>query len=149
MCVFCCCPALQIGDWGRQGNGDQKKAAQLMAAVGKCMPPKFIVSTGDNFYDSGLKSASDPNFKQSFTQVYTDASLQASKHVRGQQPGVKQRLKCSSICMRLTHGVECASSGILSLEQGPTCLTIDAPVAPVTVCQTAHAGAVVRGARES
>ena len=43
-------PPLQIGDWGRLGNGDQRTAARMMADVAGCMPPKFILSTGDNFY---------------------------------------------------------------------------------------------------
>jgi hypothetical protein len=41
----------QIGDWGRLGNGDQRTAAKMMADVAGCMPPAFILSTGDNFYD--------------------------------------------------------------------------------------------------
>lgn len=40
----------QIGDWGRQGISEQKKVAKMMAAVADCMPPAFIISTGDNFY---------------------------------------------------------------------------------------------------
>ncbi|EFJ44170.1 hypothetical protein VOLCADRAFT_95555 [Volvox carteri f. nagariensis] len=39
-----------IGDWGRSGNDNQQKAARLMSDVSQCMPPKFIISTGDNFY---------------------------------------------------------------------------------------------------
>jgi hypothetical protein len=41
----------QIGDWGRMGNGDQRRAARMMADAAACMPPAFILSTGDNFYD--------------------------------------------------------------------------------------------------
>lgn len=40
-----------IGDWGRQGNGNQRLVARMMADVAGCMAPDFIVSTGDNFYD--------------------------------------------------------------------------------------------------
>jgi hypothetical protein len=45
-----CVHNLQIGDWGRQGISEQRKAAQMMATVAACMPPAFIISTGDNFY---------------------------------------------------------------------------------------------------
>nr|BCL66209.1 Purple acid phosphatase [Volvox reticuliferus]BCL66277.1 Purple acid phosphatase [Volvox reticuliferus] len=65
-----------IGDWGRAGNDNQQKAARLMSDVSQCMPPKFVVSTGDNFYPSGLSSASDPQFQQSFSSVYSAPGLQ-------------------------------------------------------------------------
>jgi hypothetical protein len=39
-----------VGDWGREGNANQRRAADLMARVAACMPPKFVISTGDNFY---------------------------------------------------------------------------------------------------
>jgi hypothetical protein len=42
--------ALQIGDWGRKGISQQKRVAKMMATVADCMPPAFIISTGDNFY---------------------------------------------------------------------------------------------------
>ncbi|GLC46342.1 hypothetical protein PLESTB_001764800 [Pleodorina starrii] len=65
-----------IGDWGRGGNANQQATARLMADVSQCMPPKFIISTGDNFYPNGLSSATDPQFAQSFTNVYTAPGLQ-------------------------------------------------------------------------
>jgi hypothetical protein len=36
----------------------------------------FIVSTGDNFYPSGVASVQDPLWKRSFEDVYTAFSLQ-------------------------------------------------------------------------
>ena len=42
------CP--QVGDWGREGSANQRLAAELMAGVARCMPPKFVISTGDNIY---------------------------------------------------------------------------------------------------
>ncbi|GLI62857.1 Purple acid phosphatase [Volvox africanus] len=65
-----------IGDWGRAGSEDQQKAARLMSDVSQCMPPKFVISTGDNFYPSGLSSPADPQFQQSFTSVYSAPGLQ-------------------------------------------------------------------------
>eukprot|EP00879_Flechtneria_rotunda_P026546 GHRR01028314.1.p1 GENE.GHRR01028314.1~~GHRR01028314.1.p1 ORF type:complete len:327 (+),score=74.41 GHRR01028314.1:349-1329(+) len=65
-----------VGDWGRQGNANQQKAAQMMADVAECMQPAFIVSTGDNFYSHGLKSADDPLIQESFQKVYHQPSLQ-------------------------------------------------------------------------
>lgn len=47
-----------------------------MGNLGEKMNVDFIVSTGDNFYDSGLIDEDDPAFYDSFTNVYTAASLQ-------------------------------------------------------------------------
>ncbi|KAL9996751.1 putative Acid phosphatase [Helianthus debilis subsp. tardiflorus] len=47
-----------------------------MGKVGEKMDVDFIVSTGDNFYDSGLIDEHDPAFFDSFTNVYTASSLQ-------------------------------------------------------------------------
>eukprot|EP00878_Enallax_costatus_P022880 GHUV01024314.1.p1 GENE.GHUV01024314.1~~GHUV01024314.1.p1 ORF type:complete len:373 (+),score=81.50 GHUV01024314.1:129-1247(+) len=65
-----------IGDWGRQGNKNQRRAAKLMADIAECMPPSFVLSTGDNFYSHGLRSTNDPQFHDSFINVYDRASLQ-------------------------------------------------------------------------
>lgn len=43
-------PFLQIGDWGRRGVREQRKVSNMMATIAACMPPAFIISTGDNFY---------------------------------------------------------------------------------------------------
>ncbi len=40
--------AVQIGDWGREGNLNQSEVARAMAASGS--EPDFVISTGDNFY---------------------------------------------------------------------------------------------------
>ncbi|GFH21815.1 metallophos domain-containing protein, partial [Haematococcus lacustris] len=47
----------------------------MMSQLGGCYRPTFVVSTGDNFYHSGLKGPADPTFTQTFTSVYTDKSL--------------------------------------------------------------------------
>lgn len=47
-----------------------------MGSIGKRLNVDFIVSTGDNFYDNGLKGINDPTFQNSFTKVYTAKSLQ-------------------------------------------------------------------------
>ncbi|GBF89772.1 hypothetical protein Rsub_02942 [Raphidocelis subcapitata] len=64
-----------IGDWGRQGNGNQLRAARMMADVAACAKPNFIISSGDNFYSHGLTSANDPAFEESFSKVYSASSI--------------------------------------------------------------------------
>lgn len=47
-----------------------------MGRIGEQLDIDFVISTGDNFYEDGLKSVSDPLFKDSFSKVYTAQSLQ-------------------------------------------------------------------------
>lgn len=47
-----------------------------MGYVGKKLGIDFVISTGDNFYDYGLKGVNDRAFRRSFTNVYTAKSLQ-------------------------------------------------------------------------
>lgn len=47
-----------------------------MGRVAECLPPDFILSTGDNFYPSGLISNMDPRFKATFSDMYTAPGLQ-------------------------------------------------------------------------
>ncbi|KAK9804896.1 hypothetical protein WJX72_010639 [[Myrmecia] bisecta] len=67
---------LVVGDWGRLGQYDQKQVAAMMGAKATQLQPDFIISSGDNFYPSGLTSVDDPAFDTSFSKVYTAASLQ-------------------------------------------------------------------------
>ncbi|KAK4486186.1 hypothetical protein RD792_008855 [Penstemon davidsonii] len=67
---------LVVGDWGRKGDFNQSQVAFQMGRIGEKMDIDFVVSTGDNFYDDGLKGEDDPNFSESFTNIYTANSLQ-------------------------------------------------------------------------
>lgn len=44
---------MQVGDWGREGTLNQTAVAALMAYVADSIKPDFILSMGDNFYESG------------------------------------------------------------------------------------------------
>ncbi|HQT61878.1 MAG TPA: tartrate-resistant acid phosphatase type 5 family protein [Acidiphilium sp.] len=67
---------LSIGDWGRNGAHHQRNVAQAMADRAASDAPRFILSLGDNFYESGVTSVTDPQWKTSFEDVYHQASLQ-------------------------------------------------------------------------
>ncbi|CAA2975081.1 purple acid phosphatase 17-like [Olea europaea subsp. europaea] len=67
---------LVIGDWGRNGAFNQSEVAFQMGRIGEELDIDFVVSTGDNFYDNGLKGEHDPAFIDSFTNIYTAKSLQ-------------------------------------------------------------------------
>jgi tartrate-resistant acid phosphatase type 5 len=71
---------LVVGDWGRRGAYNQTAVANAMGACGTVSKPDFVVSVGDNFYEGGLNALDDVEFEQSFTDVYTHASLQVPWH---------------------------------------------------------------------
>ena len=66
---------LVIGDWG-MGNQGQKRVAQQMAKLAKQYQPRFVISSGDNFYQEGVTSVRDKKWHSHFETVYSDASLQ-------------------------------------------------------------------------
>jgi len=72
---------LVIGDWGRKGTPEQRAVAQRMAHVAQRLQSRFVLTTGDNFYDDGVASLSDAHWRLSFEQVYTAASLQTAWYV--------------------------------------------------------------------
>ena len=63
-----------MGDWGRQGLDNQSLVAQAMGRAAGDLD--FVISVGDNFYESGLTSVADPQLDTSFTGVYSAESLQ-------------------------------------------------------------------------
>lgn len=69
---------MAIGDWGSPG------AAAVAAAMGEWaaeMAPRAVISTGDNFYPSGVQSADDPRWKSGFEDVFAAPGLQCPWHV--------------------------------------------------------------------
>jgi tartrate-resistant acid phosphatase type 5 len=67
---------LALGDWGRVGADHQLQVARQMGKWANEHPNDFIVSTGDNFYPSGVASEHDPLWASSFENIYTDYPLQ-------------------------------------------------------------------------
>ncbi|XP_062113235.1 purple acid phosphatase 4-like [Humulus lupulus] len=67
---------LVLGDWGRRGHYNQSKVANQMGIIGEKLDIDFVISTGDNFYENGLTGVDDPDFQDSFTNIYTAPSLQ-------------------------------------------------------------------------
>ena len=59
-----------LGDWGRNGEDNQKQVARDMGVVARKFKPEFIVSTGDNFYPNGVRSTRDYNWIASFENIY-------------------------------------------------------------------------------
>lgn len=72
---------LTIGDWGRRGVLEQVRVAEGMvleaSALSGSAPVVAVLSTGDQFYDNGVTSASDlvdDQWQQSWRQVYYPSS---------------------------------------------------------------------------
>jgi tartrate-resistant acid phosphatase type 5 len=65
-----------IGDWGRNGADHQLQVAKQMGDWVSNHANDFIISTGDNFYPSGVISEHDPLWHYSFENIYTDFALQ-------------------------------------------------------------------------
>ncbi len=59
-----------IGDWGEKGTAGQQAVANAMEQRASLMPPHFIVSSGDNFYDAGVSGISDPQWQSTFENIY-------------------------------------------------------------------------------
>ena len=67
---------LIVGDWGRKGTPGQRSVAAGMARIAKRFESRFVVTTGDNFYDHGVSSLDDAHWRESFENVYTSPALQ-------------------------------------------------------------------------
>lgn len=65
-----------IGDWGRHGHHHQRRVAAQMGRTAAMFDSRFTVSVGDNFYENGVASVTDTQWRSSFEDVYTASSLQ-------------------------------------------------------------------------
>lgn len=72
---------LVVGDWGRRGAHHQKETAEQMGRTAAATAAHFIVATGDNIYDDGVKDVHDSLWKYSFGDIYTAPSLQIPWYV--------------------------------------------------------------------
>lgn len=66
---------LVVGDWGRNGEFEQKTVANQMAIESKKKSSLFILSMGDNFYPDGVISTQDPQWNKSYEDIYFQYSL--------------------------------------------------------------------------
>ncbi|MBR9977684.1 MAG: metallophosphoesterase, partial [Bacteroidetes bacterium] len=65
---------LVIGDGGTGGRGAMR-VGEAMAAQHITQPVQAVVSTGDNIYNSGVKSVDDPQWQSKFERVYPADNL--------------------------------------------------------------------------
>ncbi|KAL5721814.1 acid phosphatase [Ranunculus cassubicifolius] len=109
---------LVVGDWGRRGFYNQSRVAFQMGRIAKKLDIDFVISTGDNFYDNGLKDVNDLAFEESFTKIYTAKSLQKQWYsVLGNHDyrgNVEAQL--SKVLKKIDHRWLCLRSFILDAE---------------------------------
>jgi tartrate-resistant acid phosphatase type 5 len=72
---------IAMGDWGRNGEYEQKEVAKQMGITAKQSGAAFILATGDNFYPSGVASTQDYSWIASYENMYTAHSLQTDWYV--------------------------------------------------------------------
>lgn len=64
-----------IGDWGRKGNVNLKANAYMMNELSCRLTLDAVLTTGDNFYESGVENTSDALWKLAFEKVFNGDCL--------------------------------------------------------------------------
>ena len=72
---------LIVGDWGDPHVVAQREVAGAMGEVATSLASDFVISTGDNFYNRGVRSVTDPQWRATYESVYSAPSLQAPWYV--------------------------------------------------------------------
>jgi tartrate-resistant acid phosphatase type 5 len=72
---------LIVGDWGDPHVNAQREVAAAMGEVASTVAGDFVISTGDNFYNRGVHSVRDPQWRATYESVYAAPSLQAPWYV--------------------------------------------------------------------
>ena len=72
---------LVVGDWGRNGASNQREVAAQMGKTAENVGCQCVFSVGDNFYQDGVQSIDDPQWRSSFEEIYSARSLQVPWYV--------------------------------------------------------------------
>lgn len=72
---------MAMGDWGRNGEYNQREVAVQMGITAKALNLSFVMALGDNFYPSGVASTLDHRWIDSYEDIYTAHSLQTDWYV--------------------------------------------------------------------
>lgn len=71
---------LTVGDWGRRGMSNQTEVGRAMGLHARLVQSRFVMTVGDNFYNSGVRSPDDSHWRKSFENIYVDDALQTEWH---------------------------------------------------------------------
>src|SRR5690349_2789718 len=61
-----------LGDWGRRGKWQQRDVASCMQATFGTRGAEFVATTGDNFYNWGVRDKHSSHWRESYVDVYRD-----------------------------------------------------------------------------
>lgn len=64
-----------ISDCGKTGNLSPDVTAKEVNRLADILRPRFVINSGDNFHDVGVKDTLDPLWKIGFENLYTTPSL--------------------------------------------------------------------------
>ena len=67
-----------LGDWGKAGD-QQTAVAQALTSCDAAHPYDFVVSLGDNFYQDGVSSVTDKQWKDTWKDVYSELLAKGTK----------------------------------------------------------------------
>ena len=82
---------LVVGDWGRDGTNHQREVAEQMGRTAESIGSRCVISVGDNFYEDGVQSISDPQWRSSFEEIYSAAPCK----FRGTSPSATMTIGAS------------------------------------------------------
>ena len=68
------CSFIGLGDWGADSK-EQFETAQTLSKWCQKNCCRFIVTTGDNFYPSGISSPRDPRLETTWRKIYDRHSI--------------------------------------------------------------------------
>ncbi len=81
LCLLCSTNAgdakftfLTLGDWGK-ANAYTRNNAHAIGAVASEIKAQFMCLLGDNFYNNGVSSISDPLWQTGFEEIFTSPSI--------------------------------------------------------------------------
>lgn len=165
---------LVVGDWGRQGAYNQSVVALSMgAAAASVGGVSFVVSTGDNVYDAGIRNVNgaraarrarvtcadahsaslpsvwpgaDPLWLATFTNIYTHPALQVPWYAVMGNQCVAAAATAGTLAPRALPAVSVASSFVLlsHLSLSFSLSLARAPPRPLTPRPRAATGATPR-----
>ena len=104
-----------IGDWGGQPEAPyttdaEREVAEQMGKTAAAISSQFTVALGDNFYDTGVKDASDPRFQATF-EVQHVASIHQVTHFNSLP------FLCVYLCAERVHGCSSAVTLVCSVRK--------------------------------
>lgn len=92
---------LSVGDWGKSPGVDSVADAMTKEAVQGGDMIKFVISTGDNFYPTGVTSVQDPHWENTFEGPFCHPAMLFVKWLvcagNHDQWGIKPQLQYSKL----------------------------------------------------